>query len=114
MRKIQTQDVFKLARIIKQANMKETIADLIKRGQAAGKAEDKDGVVESIGIEVFIALIEAAGDEKMEQKIYDLLDGITEKKIKEQSLDVTFEDIKQIIRENDIKSFFNTASRLTI
>jgi hypothetical protein len=110
MRKLQTHDVFKLARIIKHAHLKESISQFIKRGKEEGAN------TEEIGIDVFMMIIESCGDAKLEDLLYDLLAGIAEKKqdeIKTQSLDTTIKQIQEIIKENNIVTFFNTASHLT-
>ena len=110
MRKLQTQDVFKLARIIKQAKAKEEITNLM----IDGKKENADA--EELGIKAIFALTESCADVKVESQLYDLIGSVCEKKadeIKTQSLNVTIDDIKQIIKENDMESFFNTASHLT-
>lgn len=136
MRKIQTQDVFKLARIMKQTKLKEILSDYVKKGgelgktlsqkQTENKQEEKvkqesdevtiDNVKESFGIEVAFSIMEACAETKTENLLYDLIAGIAEKKandIKTQSLETTIEQIKQIMNENNIIAFFNTASRLT-
>lgn len=118
MRKLQTQDVFKLARIIKQANMKDHITKFTQKGKtnANSSKEEKEKAAEEIGVDVFLAIVEACGDSKIEELLYDLIGGVAEKKpdeIKEQSLETTIEQVKQIIKENNITTFFSTASRLT-
>lgn len=109
MRKLQTSDAFLLARIIKQANIKQTMSDVIK-------AKSEDTNVESLGIDIVMTIVEACGNEKIEVMLYDLLAGITERAaddVKSQSIEVTIEQISQIIKENNISNFFKLAGRLT-
>jgi hypothetical protein len=112
MRKIQTQDVFKLARIIKSAKLKGEVAEIITKINT----EEKDNnLSKNVGVQIFFAIVEGCADEKTEEKIYDLIGGIAEisaEDIKKQSLDATVDIIKKISEENDIMAFFNQAGSL--
>lgn len=123
MRKIQTQDVFKLARIMKQTKLKDQISELVKKGNEISNSkaiiakEGREKAKEQFGIEVALALIEECADPKAEKLIYEFIAGIAEKQPKDietQSLQTTIEQIQQIVSENNIMNFFNTASRLTM
>lgn len=110
MRKINTGDVFKMARIIKNAG----IAGDIKEAFSEGKKEDADA--EQIGLDVFMDIVCSCADDSIEKKFYDLIGGITEKKpedIEAQSLETTVEDIKRICEENNVVNFFKSAARLS-
>lgn len=112
MRKIQTQDVFKLARVIKRANLKDEIAKVVEETNAE---TEKEKISERVGIRVFLTIIENCSDERTEEMIYDLFGGIAEvpaNNIKSQSLDVTFDMIKQIATENNMMNFFDAAGKL--
>ena len=112
MRKIQTQDVFKLARIIKQAKIKKEISEIIKEVSAE---KEKENVSEKVGIMVFLTIMENCSEKEVEEQFYDLFGGIVEidsETVKIQSLDVTFEQIKQMVAENNIINFFKTAGKL--
>jgi len=112
MRKIQTQDVFKLARIIKQAKVKDEISRII---QEASASKEKGNISEKVGIQAFFAIMENCSEPTLEEKIYDLLGGIagvSPEEFKTQSLDVTLEQIKQIAKENNITDFFKAAGKL--
>lgn len=114
MRKINTSDVFKLARIVRKANMKEEVKKIFSQITEAKKDDSKniDDVQREVGMEMIAYLIEACGDELVEKDIYGLLAGISEKKesdIKNQSIDATIEMLKQIAKENDIQNFFSVA-----
>ena len=114
MRKIQTQDVFKLARIIKQAKAKEEISKIIKE-VSVEKKDEKENVSEKVGIRVFLTIMENCSEPAVEEQIYDLLGGIAEvppETVKTQSLEVTLEQIKQMAAENNMMNFFRTAGKL--
>lgn len=109
MRKINTSDVFKLARMIKGGE----IIEGFKKAYAAGKEKGADA--EKIGLDVILDLVCACTDAKMEGQLYDLLAGICEKtpeRIGEQPLGETIEDIRRICEENDIINFLKSASKL--
>lgn len=110
MRKINTQDVFKAGRLMKEAGIKKTVADIYKKSKEEGADR------ESVGMEAIFTILEACSTEKMETKLYDLLGGILEKtpdEVATQSLEKTIEDIKQIAKENNLALFFKQASQLT-
>ena len=113
MRKIQTQDVFKLARIIKNADLKAEISNAIEQINAGSKKEKN--LSEKVGIRVFLTIVEGCSDIKTEDMIYELIGGIAEipaNDIKTQSLEAAIDLIKKIASENNMISFFNTAGTL--
>lgn len=122
MRKLQTQDVFKMARIIKAANLKEEIKRAIEGANLKGSLDQSgidqnDKVVEKVGMDVFFTVLEACGDHTVEKLFYDFLAGITEKSeedIRTMSLDGMAEAVKQIIRENNMSVFFKAAGRFPL
>ena len=110
MRKIITEDVFKMGRIIRDGK----IADDIKNAFAAGRKEGVDA--ETIGIEATLDVLCSCTDTQVEKQLYELLGGICEKTpddIRTQPLDDTINDLKAIFAENDVVNFLNTASRLS-
>ena len=124
MRKLQTQDVFKMARIIRTADMREQISGTIKKAKQAerrqirekGKAS-ADRLIENVGIEILMSVLDACGNPEVERQVYDLLGGVAEKKpeeIKTQSFDATVELIKEIAKENNMKNFFSAAGKLQL
>lgn len=109
MRKINTSDVFKMARLMKEADLTTEIKEAVTAGKKKGADE------EEIGVNVVMHIIGSCSDEKVEKKFYDLVAGICEKgeeEIKNQSLEQTVADIKRICEENNIVNFFRSASRL--
>lgn len=130
MRKLITSDVFKMARIIKAAQVKDAIAEIFEstKGVDSGILEgDSDEVKEAkrkaladkqeaAGFEAIMTIFEACSTEKLEKMLYDLLAGVTEKTADDiggQSLEATIADIKTIVEENNIANFFKSAGQLT-
>lgn len=124
MRKINTGDVFKMARIIKTANIRNQVVEIYSAANRPLSDDDKEDEnakkeieqrKEKAGIEFVMVLLEGCSEEKMESQLYDLLAGITEKKpedIENQSLEATISDFKQIVAENNIANFIGAANRL--
>lgn len=109
MRKIEFQDAFTMARIIKKADIKTTIAAAVKKGSEEG-ASEKD-----IGIDVLFAVIQATGNEGIDKEVYELLGNVTElgaETIKHQSIGDTIKQIKQIAKENNLEDFFKSVQEL--
>lgn len=67
------------------------------------------------GIDAVMILIDAAANETVEDAVYDLLAGITEKskeEISNQSLDALMDDIEKIAKKNDFANFMKRVSQL--
>ncbi len=109
MRKINTEDVFKMARLMKNGNFLQAV----KNAYIEGKKEDADA--EQIGMGAVMEIMCSCSDARVEIQFYDLLGGICEKKpeeVKVQSFETTVEDIRKILLENDILNFLDSASSL--
>lgn len=110
MRKINTSDIFKMARLLKKGN----IAEAVRKAYVDGKKEDADS--EEIGMNAIFDILCSCTDPSVEDQFCDLLAGICEKKkenISNQSLETTVYDMKRICEENNIVNFFRSASRLS-
>lgn len=102
MRKLNTQDAFKMARLLKYSGVKEIVLNAYKN--------NKNLNTEEMGVEVIFTLIDSFGEAKVESDFYDLLGGITGKGadgVMNQDLASTIEDIKVIWSENNMSSFFD-------
>lgn len=121
MRKLNTGDVFKVARIMKVANLKQPIKEMVSAWRNSTQADTeadvdvpaKDEMVDNIGVEVVFVLVEAIANEKAEGLVYELLAGIsgqTVEEIKGQEFGETMSLITRIINENDISVFFKSAA----
>ena len=115
MRKLTLPDTFALARILKAADIKNELIKFSKE-ILARKNKKQTLDAEEIGLEFITTIISAVADEKVEEKIYSFLASICEmdvESIKKLSLAQIKEIIKEIIAENDLKAFFQSASALT-
>lgn len=111
MRKLNTGDVFKAARLLKNGNIMQNI----QNAYAAGKEENADP--QKIGMNLIMDILCSCSDIRIEKEIYDFLGDICEKKpedIKNQSLEATAEDIKKICQENNMANFLKAASRSSV
>ena len=109
MRKINTGDVFKLARLLKKSD----VVTVVREAYEAGRQENPDSG--KIGMDAITGIICCCTDEAVEVEIYDLISSICEKTledVRDQSLETTLEDIQRIAKENNIANFFRSASGL--
>lgn len=130
MRKLNTSDVFKMARIIKKAKVAEAIEQIFtssRENPIIIKEDDSEEVKsekkreierkkEAAGFRTIMTIFESCSTEELENMLYQFLGGITEKNpedVSKQSLEATINDIKQIVKENNIADFFKQADQLT-
>ena len=115
MRKLTLPDTFALARILKAADIKSEIVNFSKE-IISRKNKKQEINIDEIGLEFVVTLITAAADVKVEEKIYSFLASVCEmdvENIKKLNLSQIKEIISEIIAENDLKAFFQSASALT-
>lgn len=116
MRKLNIKDAFTLARIIKSANIKEEIADFANRIAVKKNSKDETVNTEAVGLEFVITLLTSLSNKETEQEFYSLLadirGDITADDVSKLSIPEVLDNVKAIIRENDIKSFFTSLSAL--
>ena len=115
MRKLTLPDTFALARILKAADIKSEIVNFSKE-IIARKNKKQEINIDEIGLEFVVTLITAAADVKVEEKIYSFLASVCEmdvENVKKLNLSQIKEIISEIIAENDLKAFFQSASALT-
>lgn len=114
MRKLNIKDAFTLARIIKKADIKEEIADFANRIAVKKNGKDETVNTEAVGLEFVITLITSLSSKDTEQEFYALLadirGDITADEVSKLSIPEVLDNVKTIIRENDIKSFFTSLS----
>lgn len=106
MRKLITSDVFKIARIIKSANLKEKILEVYKN-----KGE-KD--IETLGLDIIFSIIEGCSEKNIENEVYSFLGGLTgrePKEIEQLELKDFISIIEEIAKENDLVYFFKLATQ---
>lgn len=112
MRKLQTHDVIKFARIIKRAKLKDVIKDIINKSKSINSGDQEE--LEQFGTDAFFCIIEQCCEENIENMLYELLDDVTGKDIKTLEIVELIETIKDLAKLNDLVTFFKSASRLTI
>lgn len=116
MRKLNIKDAFTLARIIKSADVKEEIADFANRIAVKKHGKDETVNTEAVGLEFVITLLTSLSNKETEQEFYSLLadirGDITADDVSKLSIPEVLDNVKAIIRENDIKSFFTSLSAL--
>lgn len=115
MRKLCLMDAFAVARIIKTAELRQEIVAFATEMQTRNEAGDTGMNVEKIGFEFIITLISAAANTKVEEEIYKLYANIKDcdpDEVKKLSFEEVKADITQLIEENDLKNFFQSASSL--
>ena len=116
MRKLSIKDAFTLARIIKKADIKEEIADFANRIAIKNNSKDETVNTEAVGLEFVITLLTSLATKETEQELYSLLADIradiTADDVSKLSIHEVLDNVKAIIRENDIKSFFTSLSAL--
>lgn len=108
MRKLQFQDAFKVARIIKKTELREKLQDKVKEIN-----ESKETDAEKVGIEIIFTLFEGAGD--VEHEVYELLAGVFEMEtnaVKTMDFETLVFNCKKLIAENNIADFFKSATNL--
>lgn len=109
MRRIQTTDIFGAARIIRASGVREDLRTLIQNVAESGLS------VESVGIDGFLLILEAAAEKKTEHAIYEVLSGpfeVEPGQIAVMELDELLERLNQLYRENDLQRFFGFVSRI--
>lgn len=110
MRKLNLGDAFKVARIVKEAGVKDELSKL------AGKFKNIENAnIDEVGFEVLLTLISAASSDKVEAQIYELIGsikGIAPQEVKNLDFVELKEFVKGVIAENDLKNFFKSASKL--
>ena len=108
MKKLALRHAFALARIIKAADIRSEVVAF-----ASEFREGKD--VNEVGMEFILTMIQAAADETVEKKIYQLyadLKGTNADEVADYDLETVKTDMKKLIEQNDLKSFFNSVSAL--
>lgn len=110
MRKLQTTDIFSLARIIRASGVRSTLKDIIVK---ATQSENID--IESVGIDGILATFEALAERGCEQAIYTAIASIVEcepKEIEKMPINEFVDTLTEIAKENDLKTFFDSVSAI--
>lgn len=104
MRKLNTADVFALARIVRASGVRTELIRLIQKVQHQDKPD-----LEAVGIEGIMVILEAMAEPGAEQKIYAALAGPLEvdaAALAQLPPQAFFHLVQELARENDLKAFF--------
>lgn len=108
MRKLKTSDVPVLSRCLKRLGLKEQFRDLaLKSGESTDRWAD--------GFDLVWNLFDKATETAGESAIYEFLAGpfeMTPEEVADLDLDVLIENLKKLVTENNLGTFFNIAARL--
>ncbi len=108
MRKLKTSDVPVLSRFLKKLGLKEQFRELaLKSGESTDRWAD--------GFDLVWNLFDKATETSGEFAIYEFLAGPFEMKPEEVAdleLDVLIANLKKLVAENNLGTFFNIAARL--
>ena len=116
MRKINTGDVFKMARLLKNANVMDAVKDAYKASKKEDGAKEahKEGPDKGgIWVDAAMKVLASCTSQQAEEQFYDLMAGICENKpedIRDRPLDGLLEDIRRICEENNVANFLRSAS----
>ena len=117
MRKLNTADVFAMARIVRASGVREELRNLIQRvsGDSNSGEDGGEDSMASIGIEGFLVIMEALAERKSEHAIYETLAGpfeMTADEVAMLELDSLESKLAQLAAENNLKRFFDLVSRI--
>lgn len=105
MRKLNTSDLFKFLRILRKAKIDKEIHELVN--SIGDEADERE-----VGIKAVITSLMSIPDAECE--IYDFIGGLCGKdNIAELPIDEFFGILKAISEENDLKTFFGSALRMS-
>lgn len=110
MRKLQTQDIFPMLRIINAADLKEDFKKITSA--STGKID-----TEAIGYDLIFKILEKAANSKTEKAIYEFLSGLFEcstQEVKEMDLLELVSGLKECADIENWKVFFKSVSALTM
>lgn len=106
MRKLNTADVFAFCRVVKATGARETLK------QVAARAADKKDLA-AVGLDGFLAILEAAVEPKTEELVYRCLAGpleCTAQEVAELPLTDLAPMLGRLAEENDLGRFFGFVS----
>lgn len=106
MRKLKTSDIPVLCRCVKKLGLKDTIQAIAKESDSMKDIWDK-------GFDLIWNLFDTATEQAGEMCIYEFLAGpfeMTAEEVRDLDIDVLIENIKHLIRENNLVAFFKFAA----
>lgn len=122
MRKLIMKDIITVAKIMKKADLKTKVNDILKfvlpQSNTKDDKDDKDIKndktynITVMGANCIIAVIEILGDSCAEQDIYNLLTDIFEEDSQTMELDKLIKNLEILFEQNNILNFLKSASQL--
>lgn len=109
MRKLNTRDVFAFSRLLKKMNCKEEFKKLAKNGEVAEDATE-------FGVDVIWFILDCASNAGVEEMLYSFVAPIIGTKTEDvanMEINDFIETLMDIAKNNDLSSFFKSASKLT-
>lgn len=108
MKKLNTKDVFKMARFLRNLDFKKEAETVLR------EADSIDDVF-SDGYALIYAIFEKIVDKNAEEQFYEFLSGpyeMTAEEVGELSIGEQIKNIKQLAKENDLKVFIQDVKKL--
>lgn len=111
MRKLKTSDIPACCRLIKKLGIKESIRE------AASQADNIDDLFNSVwdkGFDIIWSIFDRATELESEAVIYEFFAGpfeCTPEEFADMDIAILFEGIERLVKENDLKRFFELAQK---
>ena len=108
MRKLKTTDIPSFCRTVKKLGLKEKFKTLAIEANTGKDVWDR-------GFDLVWDLFDAATEQNGEAALYEFLAGpfeMTPQEVGDLDLDILFENIQHIAKENNLSVFFNAAAKL--
>lgn len=108
MRKLKTTDIPSLCRTVKKLGLREKFMTLAREANNGKDVWDR-------GFDLIWGLFDVATEVNGEMAIYEFLAGpfeMTPEEVQNLDLDVLFSNVQQMVAENNLAFFFNSAARL--
>ena len=106
MRKLKTRDVPAFCRCLKRMGVKDKFKEMAMEANTLKDIADR-------GFDLIWDLFDLATEQDGERHIYDFLAGpfeMSSEEVSDLDIDVLFENIKQLIQENNLVAFFKFAA----
>lgn len=102
MKKLNLKHTLKMAKIIKEAKLKDSLGELL------AEANDPYANKMRVGINTIMTIIDACANENVERQLYELLDDLFETKSEDLSIEALVNNFKQLAKENNLTAFFKS------
>lgn len=113
MKKLTLKHAMKMAKIVKAAQLKGALSELVEKVNSTSSKEGPTISTTKVGAEIIITVFEACAEDQVEKQLYELLDDVFETNTADMSLEALVENFKKLGEENNLTSFFKSASHLS-